>query len=103
MATDTHTNKLIAFSAAVLSATVAILTTALVITSNATQGSLNRVHNGVMAMDGKVADNTKAVGALDTKISVLIAQLGAAGQHVSFVSDPTKNYVNFKAEQGKKN
>lgn len=76
MAKD-HTNKFIAYSAAVLSATVAILTTALIITSNATQGSLNRVHDGVMAMDVKVTNNTVATGKLDTKISLLIARIEA--------------------------
>ena len=75
MTTDANINKFIVFAAGVLSAAVAILTTALVITSNATQGSLNRVHNGVMAMDTKVVNNTVAIGELDTKISILIARI----------------------------
>ena len=77
MTTDATTNKFVGFAAAVLTGAVAILTTALVITSNATQGSLNRVHNGVIAMDLKVVTNTTAIGKLDTKISTLIARIEA--------------------------
>lgn len=77
MTTDSGTNKILAFAAAALSVVGAILTTALIITSDATQGSLNRVHDSVMATDGKVTANTAAIAEVDKKISTLIARIEA--------------------------
>ncbi len=93
MAKD-HTHIIIAISAGVLSAAVVILTTALVITSNATQGSLNRVSNGVMAMDSKVVANTVAIGKLDTKISTLIARIETQTASVP-VTPPAENNFTY--------
>lgn len=75
--------KLIGVGVAVLTLVGGVVTTALIITSNATQGSLNRLDNRVIALGDKVTDNTVAIANVGTQLGILIAKMDTQQDRVA--------------------
>ena len=91
--------KAFAIGVAVLTFVGGVLTTALVITSNANQGSFNRSHDTLLglgdriqAIDDKVTDNKIAINTVSTQLGILIAKLESQQNRTAREDKPVRAY-----------